>query len=169
MPVNMVKAEMNTSGGLDTTFVAKNVRELLAVHNIGQRLFAKHVLGLSQGTVSELLSKPKSWDKLTEKGRESYRKMHAWATDDANILALKAMSPKKSESPVFLVNVFSAFLFFIFNSFYCEISVCTHCNISCDFAVYSNDIQEQGSMHNDCNYGQYVPNHMCNFSEKSSP
>ena len=116
MPVNMVKAEMNTSGGLDTTFVAKNVRELLAVHNIGQRLFAKHVLGLSQGTVSELLSKPKSWDKLTEKGRESYRKMHAWATDDANILALKAMSPKKSESPVFLVNVFSAFLFFIFNT-----------------------------------------------------
>jgi len=113
MPVNMVKAEMNTSGGLDTTFVAKNVRELLAVHNIGQRLFAKHVLGLSQGTVSELLSKPKSWDKLTEKGRESYRKMHAWATDDANILALKAMSPKKSESPVFLVNVFSAFLFLI--------------------------------------------------------
>ncbi|KAK7506056.1 hypothetical protein BaRGS_00002778 [Batillaria attramentaria] len=95
MPVNMVKSEMNSSGGLDTTYVAKNVRELLAVHNIGQRLFAKHVLGLSQGTVSELLSKPKSWDKLTEKGRESYRKMHAWATDDSNILALKAISPKK--------------------------------------------------------------------------
>jgi hypothetical protein len=49
------------------------VRELLSVHNIGQRLFAKYVLGLSQGTVSELLSKPKSWDKLTEKGRDSYR------------------------------------------------------------------------------------------------
>jgi homeobox protein cut-like len=102
MPVNMVKAEqvnhsVPSSGGLDTTFVAKSVRELLAVHNIGQRLFAKHVLGLSQGTVSELLSKPKSWDKLTEKGRESYRKMHAWANDEANILALKAMSPKKSE------------------------------------------------------------------------
>jgi hypothetical protein len=43
--------------------VAKTVRELLSIHNIGQRLFAKHVLGLSQGTVSELLSKPKSWDK----------------------------------------------------------------------------------------------------------
>ena len=97
MPVNMVKAEMNSSGGLDTSYVAKTVRELLAMHNIGQRLFAKHVLGLSQGTVSELLSKPKTWDKLTEKGRESYRKMHAWASDDANILALKAMSPKKSE------------------------------------------------------------------------
>ena len=102
MPVNMVKTEQlqsaaSSPGGLDTTYVAKTVRELLAVHNIGQRLFAKHVLGLSQGTVSELLSKPKSWDKLTEKGRESYRKMHAWANDEANILALKAMSPKKSK------------------------------------------------------------------------
>lgn len=82
---------------LDTALVAKMVRELLSVHNIGQRLFAKHILGLSQGTVSELLSKPKSWDKLTEKGRESYRKMHAWAVDESNILALKAISPKKSK------------------------------------------------------------------------
>ena len=32
--------------------------------------------------MSELLSKPKSWDKLTEKGRDSYRKMHAWCHDD---------------------------------------------------------------------------------------
>ena len=32
------------------------VCELLSVHYIGQRLFAKYVLGLSQGTVSELLS-----------------------------------------------------------------------------------------------------------------
>lgn len=88
----------SSAGGLDTGFVAKTVRELLNMHNIGQRLFAKHVLGLSQGTVSELLSKPKSWDKLTEKGRESYRKMHAWANDETNILALKAISPKKGQS-----------------------------------------------------------------------
>ena len=53
------------------------------------------MLGLSQGTVSELLSKPKHWDKLTEKGRESYRRMNHWASDDNNILALKAFAPKK--------------------------------------------------------------------------
>ncbi|XP_033747523.1 homeobox protein cut-like 1 isoform X2 [Pecten maximus] len=92
----VVKSEPNNSQGLDTSLVAKTIRELLSIHNIGQRLFAKHVLGLSQGTVSELLSKPKSWDKLTEKGRESYRKMYQWATDDRNILSLKAISPKKS-------------------------------------------------------------------------
>ena len=55
----------------------------------GQRQFAREVLGLSQGTVSELLSKPKPWDKLTEKGRESYRKMLAWTQEENNYLELK--------------------------------------------------------------------------------
>ena len=50
-----------------------------------------------QGTVSELLSKPKCWDKLTEKGRDSYRKMHAWATDENAIFLLKSLIPKKGE------------------------------------------------------------------------
>lgn len=80
---------------LDTLHISRRVRELLSVHNIGQRLFAKYVLGLSQGTVSELLSKPKPWDKLTEKGRDSYRKMHAWACDDNVVLLLKSLIPKK--------------------------------------------------------------------------
>lgn len=82
---------------LDTLHISRRVRELLSVHNIGQRLFAKYVLGLSQGTVSELLSKPKPWDKLTEKGRDSYRKMHAWACDDNAILLLKSLIPKKGK------------------------------------------------------------------------
>lgn len=81
---------------LDTLHISRRVRELLSVHNIGQRIFAKYVLGLSQGTVSELLSKPKPWDKLTEKGRDSYRKMHAWALDDQAILLLKSLIPKKT-------------------------------------------------------------------------
>lgn len=98
MNLGAIKVDPNNSQGLDTVLVAKTVRELLSIHNIGQRLFAKHVLGLSQGTVSELLSKPKSWDKLTEKGRESYRKMYAWATDERNIVALKAISPKKGKT-----------------------------------------------------------------------
>jgi CUT domain len=87
---------------LDTLHISRRVRELLSVHNIGQRLFAKYVLGLSQGTVSELLSKPKPWDKLTEKGRDSYRKMHAWACDDQAVLLLKSLIPKKGESIDFL-------------------------------------------------------------------
>lgn len=80
---------------LDTTYVATVVRKLLAQHNIGQRIFARYILSLSQGTVSELLSKPKSWSKLTEKGKESYRKMWCWANSEESILALKSISPRK--------------------------------------------------------------------------
>ena len=95
----MLRYNMEKSAGqaLDTLGDSRRVRELLSVHNIGQRLFAKYVLGLSQGTVSELLSKPKSWDKLTEKGRDSYRKMHAWAYDDNAIMLLKSLIPRKGE------------------------------------------------------------------------
>ncbi|UJR22316.1 hypothetical protein I4U23_025378 [Adineta vaga] len=80
---------------LETTYVANVVRKLLAQHNIGQRIFARYILSLSQGTVSELLSKPKAWSKLTEKGKESYRKMWAWANSEESILALKSISPRK--------------------------------------------------------------------------
>ncbi|KAJ8887448.1 hypothetical protein PR048_013663 [Dryococelus australis] len=83
---------------LDTLHISRRVRELLSINNIGQRLFAKYVLGLSQGTVSELLSKPKPWDKLTEKGRDSYRKMHAWACDENAVLLLKSLIPKKGKN-----------------------------------------------------------------------
>ena len=96
---DMLRYNMEKYAGqaLDTLATSRRVRELLSIHNIGQRLFAKYVLGLSQGTVSELLSKPKSWEKLTEKGRDSYRKMHAWAYDDQAVMMLKSLIPRKGE------------------------------------------------------------------------
>lgn len=94
---NIARTESTNAQILDTAETSQRIREILSTHNIGQRLFAKHVLGLSQGTVSELLSKPKHWDKLTEKGRESYRKMYLWASDDHNVMALKAISPRKGQ------------------------------------------------------------------------
>lgn len=97
---------------LDTLHISRRVRELLSVHNIGQRLFAKYVLGLSQGTVSELLSKPKPWDKLTEKGRDSYRKMHAWSCDDNAVLLLKSLIPKKGKCFLFLFFFSFSFCYF---------------------------------------------------------
>ncbi len=96
---DMLRYNMEKYAGqaLDTLATSRRVRELLSVHNIGQRLFAKYVLGLSQGTVSELLSKPKCWEKLTEKGRDSYRKMHAWAYDENAVMLLKSLIPRKGE------------------------------------------------------------------------
>ena len=93
-----INVEKYMNEALNTLNISRCVRELLSVHNIGQRLFAKYVLGLSQGTVSELLSKPKPWDKLTEKGRDSYRKMHAWACDERCIYVLKGMVPRKGNN-----------------------------------------------------------------------
>lgn len=97
---------------LDTVEVARRVRDVLAANNVGQRQFARCVLGLSQGTVSELLAKPKPWDRLTEKGKDSYRRMNQWAgdhlgvsslKDHLNSIALKANlpSPKGSYSCMF--------------------------------------------------------------------
>ena len=80
---------------LDTHAIARKVRELLSSHSIGQRLFAKYVMGLSQGTVSEMLSKPKMWEKMTEKGRDSYRKIHAWVSDENAVLLLKSFNTRK--------------------------------------------------------------------------
>eukprot|EP00095_Tigriopus_kingsejongensis_P003554 snap_masked-scaffold800_size95497-processed-gene-0.1 protein:Tk03554 transcript:snap_masked-scaffold800_size95497-processed-gene-0.1-mRNA-1 annotation:"hypothetical protein TcasGA2_TC015699" len=96
---DMLRYNMEKYAGqaIDTLASARRVRELLSIHNIGQRLFAKYVLGLSQGTVSELLSKPKCWEKLTEKGRDSYRKMHAWAYDENAVMMLKSLIPRKGE------------------------------------------------------------------------
>ena len=86
---------LNNYDPINTADIAQKVRDLLSVHNIGQRVFAKYILGLSQGTVSELLSKPKHWEKLTEKGRESYRKMYSWSCSEQSINKLKAISPRK--------------------------------------------------------------------------
>ena len=100
----------NSLEPLDTAYVANVVRKILAQHNIGQRIFARYVLSLSQGTVSELLSKPKAWAKLTEKGKESYRKMWTWVNSEENILALKSISPRKGIlSHAFLIRVYSHF------------------------------------------------------------
>lgn len=86
---------------LNTSDIAQRVRDLLSSNNIGQHIFAKVVLNLSQGTVSELLSKPKHWDKLTEKGRDSYRKMHQWSLNDEMIAQLKSFSPRKINKECF--------------------------------------------------------------------
>lgn len=95
MPENLKIESTDELASLDTVDISCRIREILSFHNLGQRLFARYVLGLSQGTVSELLSKPKPWDKLTEKGRESYRKMHQWAGDERNIQILKSLSSPK--------------------------------------------------------------------------
>ncbi len=54
-------------------------------------MFGEEVLGLTQSSVSELLSHPKPWTKLSLKGKENFIRMHLWLQDPQNIQKLNAM------------------------------------------------------------------------------
>ncbi|KAL7838079.1 hypothetical protein AOLI_G00264830 [Acnodon oligacanthus] len=76
---------------LDTQRIARRVKEVLAENNLGQRLFGEQVLGLTQGTVSDLLARPKPWHELSVKGREPFLRMDLWLKDPHNVEYLKAL------------------------------------------------------------------------------
>ncbi|XP_028830626.1 homeobox protein cut-like 1 isoform X4 [Denticeps clupeoides] len=76
---------------LETSEIAIQVKEQLLKHNIGQRVFGHYVLGLSQGSVSEILSRPKPWSKLTLKGKESFLRMKHFLSNEHNVLALRSI------------------------------------------------------------------------------
>ena len=83
---------------LDTLQITGGVKELLQYHNLGQKLFGEVVLGLSQGSVSELLSKPKPWRVLSIKGREPFVKMQTWLQDVDNNIELLRNSQTERKS-----------------------------------------------------------------------
>ncbi|XP_016090587.1 homeobox protein cut-like 2 [Sinocyclocheilus grahami] len=97
------QSESGSSGGgddnqLETAEIAFQVKEQLLKHNIGQRVFGHYVLGLSQGSVSEILARPKPWRKLTVKGKEPFIKMKQFLSDEQNILALRTIQVRKRGS-----------------------------------------------------------------------
>ncbi|XP_075390007.1 homeobox protein cut-like 2 [Tenrec ecaudatus] len=83
---------------LDTAEIAFQVKEQLLKHNIGQRVFGHYVLGLSQGSVSEILARPKPWRKLTVKGKEPFVKMKQFLSDEQNVLALRTIQVRQRGS-----------------------------------------------------------------------
>ncbi|KAG5268016.1 hypothetical protein AALO_G00207310 [Alosa alosa] len=82
---------------VDTAEVARQVKEQLIKHNIGQRVFGHYVLGLSQGSVSEILARPKPWSKLTVRGKEPFAKMKHFLSDQQNILALRSIQGRQRD------------------------------------------------------------------------
>ncbi|XP_036793391.1 homeobox protein cut-like 1 isoform X5 [Oncorhynchus mykiss] len=84
---------------MDTSEIARQVKEQLIKHNIGQRIFGHYVLGLSQGSVSEILARPKPWNKLTIRGKEPFHKMRQFLSDEQNILALRSIQGRQRENP----------------------------------------------------------------------
>ncbi|KAF4526869.1 hypothetical protein B566_EDAN013923 [Ephemera danica] len=83
---------------LDTQLITTRIKEALLANNIGQKIFGEVVLGLSQGSVSELLSKPKPWHMLSIKGREPFIRMQLWLTDPNNVERLQQMKSERREA-----------------------------------------------------------------------
>ncbi|KAK9751948.1 CUT domain [Popillia japonica] len=83
---------------LDTQVITTKIKEALLANNIGQKIFGEAVLGLSQGSVSELLSKPKPWHMLSIKGREPFIRMQLWLNDAHNVDRLQALKNERREA-----------------------------------------------------------------------
>uniref|UniRef100_A0A8D0H3K6 One cut domain family member n=1 Tax=Sphenodon punctatus TaxID=8508 RepID=A0A8D0H3K6_SPHPU len=85
---------------LDTYGITKRVKEVLTDNNLGQRLFGETILGLTQGSVSDLLARPKPWHKLSLKGREPFVRMQLWLNDPNNVE--KLMDMKRMEKKAYM-------------------------------------------------------------------
>ncbi|XP_064841656.1 homeobox protein cut-like 1 [Oncorhynchus masou masou] len=85
---------------LDTYVLTKKVKEVLTDNNLGQRLFGESILGLTQGSVSDLLARPKPWHKLSLKGREPFVRMQFWLQDPHKVE--KLMDMKRLEKKAYL-------------------------------------------------------------------
>ncbi|KTF92975.1 hypothetical protein cypCar_00037164, partial [Cyprinus carpio] len=97
---SFIKEETDSCGGVgcdvesedgdefSTARLAQQVKEALQRLNIGQRVFGHYVLGLSQGTVSDILARPKPWSKLTSRGREPFLRMKHFLSDEHSIRTL---------------------------------------------------------------------------------
>lgn len=66
----------------------------MSQYSISQRLFGESVLGLSQGSVSDLLARPKPWHMLTQKGREPFIRMKIFLEDENAVHKLVASQYK---------------------------------------------------------------------------
>ena len=80
----------------------------------GQRIFGQAVLGLTQGSVSDLLSHPKSWQTLSLKGREPFIRMQLWLDSPNNVELIRSLKSEKQTNP-------NGTIWFVY---YCKSSVC---------------------------------------------
>lgn len=90
----ITQQQFDQYNNLNTEDIVKKVKEQLSQYSISQRLFGESVLGLSQGSVSDLLARPKPWHMLTQKGREPFIRMKMFLEDDNAVHKLVASQYK---------------------------------------------------------------------------
>lgn len=86
----ITQEEFDQYSNINTEDLVKQVKETLSQYSISQRLFGESILGLSQGSVSDLLARPKPWHMLTQKGREPFIRMQLFLEDAEAIPKLVA-------------------------------------------------------------------------------
>jgi homeobox protein cut-like len=70
---------------INTLELVQTIKDILSRYSISQRYFGDKILGLSQGSVSDILARPKPWELLTQKGREPFIRMRLFL-DDPNAM-----------------------------------------------------------------------------------
>lgn len=90
----ITQQQFDQYNNLNTEEIVKHVKEQLSQFSISQRLFGESVLGLSQGSVSDLLARPKPWHMLTQKGREPFIRMKMFLEDESAVHKLVASQYK---------------------------------------------------------------------------
>ncbi|XP_013783735.1 homeobox protein cut-like, partial [Limulus polyphemus] len=90
----ITQQQFDQYNNLNTEEIVKNVKEHLSQYSISQRLFGENILGLSQGSVSDLLARPKPWHMLTQKGREPFIRMKIFLEDENAVHKLVASQYK---------------------------------------------------------------------------
>lgn len=90
----ITQQQFDIYNNLNTEDIVKKVKEQLSQYSISQRLFGESVLGLSQGSVSDLLARPKPWHMLTQKGREPFIRMKMFLEDEQAVHKLVASQYK---------------------------------------------------------------------------
>jgi homeobox protein cut-like len=79
---------------LNTTTLVNHVKSLLISESLNQKLFGRAVLNVAESTVSLLMKNPKTWNRLSERGKEPYYKMFLWLNDSRGIEKLKSWIDK---------------------------------------------------------------------------
>lgn len=85
----LTSEDYEQNSDLNTFDIIRRTKEILEQNNIPQEPFGTYVVGMSQGSVSDLLSKTKPWENLTLKGKEPFVRMNMWLNDPDGVRKLK--------------------------------------------------------------------------------
>ncbi len=81
----LTEQDISKYRSINTLELVQTIKDILSRYSISQKYFGEKILGLSQGSVSDILARPKPWELLTQKGREPFIRMRLFL-DDSNLM-----------------------------------------------------------------------------------